>query len=130
GGNSAGQAAIFLSGIARHVHLLVRRPGLSDTMSRYLIDRIEKSPSITLRTNTEIMALEGNGQLDRVTWRNTQSGANETHAIRHIFSMTGADPNTDWLQDCVLLDDQCFIKTGFELSSGELETAKWPLRRH
>jgi thioredoxin reductase (NADPH) len=129
GGNSAGQAAVFLSGIARHVHLLVRGPGLADSMSRYLIRRIEESPAITLRTFTCIEALEGNGRLERVTWRHTPSDASETRAISHVFSMTGADANTAWLGGCLTLDERRFIKTGVELRPTELHAARWPLTR-
>ena len=92
GGNSAGQAAVFLASTARRVHMLVRGPGLADTMSRYLIRRIEENPAIVLRTRTEIVALEGNGQLERVRWRDDQTGEVETHDIRHVFMMTGAVP--------------------------------------
>ena len=130
GGNSAGQAAVFLSGIAKHVHVLVRGPGLAESMSRYLIRRIEESPAITLRSHTEIVALEGNGHLERVTWNNVKTGARETREVRHVFSMTGASPNTGWLQGCVALDDKQFVKTGSELTQEDLETAHWPLRRH
>ncbi|HKU41677.1 MAG TPA: FAD-dependent oxidoreductase, partial [Polyangiales bacterium] len=98
GGNSAGQAAVFLAENAKHVHVLVRSSGLADTMSRYLIRRIEESPTITLRPYTEIEALEGEAELERVRWRNRQTGAVETRAIRHVFLMTGADPNTAWLE--------------------------------
>jgi thioredoxin reductase (NADPH) len=129
GGNSAGQAAVFLSGIARHVHLLVRGPGLAESMSRYLIRRIEQSPNITLRTCTQIETLEGEGRLERLSWRRAETGEAEVREIRHVFSMTGADPNTGWLQDCLALDDKRFIKTGAELTPEDLETARWPLRR-
>jgi len=129
GGNSAGQAAVFLSGIARHVHLLVRGPGLADTMSRYLIRRIEESPAITLRTHTQIEALEGDGRLQRVHWRNAQAENREVHEIQHVFSMAGADANTSWLGGCLTLDAQRFIKTGADLTPEEVEAAKWPLRR-
>jgi thioredoxin reductase (NADPH) len=121
GGNSAGQAAMFLSTHAKHVHLLVRGPGLSQTMSRYLISRIEASSDITLRTRTEIEALEGNGRLEQIRWRDAQSGASETHAIQHLFLMTGACPNSAWLQGCLALDGKQFIKTGAELG------IDWPL---
>jgi thioredoxin reductase (NADPH) len=130
GGNSAGQAAVFLSGIAKHVYILVRAEGLKESMSRYLIRRIEESPAITLRTRTEVEALDGDGHLERITWRNRETGAVEVHDIRHLFSMTGADPNTDWLQGCLTLDDKNFIKTGSDLQAEELTAARWPLRRH
>ena len=129
GGNSAGQAAMFLSGIARHVHLLVRGAGLADSMSRYLIRRIEESPAITLRPHTQIEALEGDGRLERVWWRSAGAPARECREIRHVFSMTGADANTGWLGGCLALDPQRFVKTGAELTPEELETARWPLRR-
>jgi len=129
GGNSAGQAAIFLSSIAKHVHVLVRGPGLADSMSRYLIRRIEESPTITLRTHTQIVSLEGNGHLERLSWSNLESGATETRDVRHVFSMTGASPNTRWLGGCVALDDKQFIKTGADLLPEDLEAERWPLRR-
>jgi thioredoxin reductase (NADPH) len=123
GGNSAGQAAMFLSGIARHVYLLVRGPCLAKTMSQYLISRIEASQRITLMTWTRIEGLEGATGLERVRWRNTQTGADGMFEIRHVFVMTGADPNTEWLQGCLDLDANGFIKTGADVSDG------WPLRR-
>jgi thioredoxin reductase (NADPH) len=129
GGNSAGQAAVYLSGIAKHVHVLVRGPGLAESMSRYLIRRIEESPSITLRSHTEVVALEGNGHLERLTWNNSQTGVTEARDVRHVFSMTGASPNTGWLQGCVALDDRQFVKTGADLSPEDLAAAHWPLRR-
>jgi thioredoxin reductase (NADPH) len=129
GGNSAGQAAVFLSGIAKHVHLVVRAGGLAESMSRYLIRRIEESPNITLRTHTQIVALEGNGRLEGLSWTNQETGVTEKRPIRHIFSMTGASPNTKWLNGCVALDEKNFIKTGADLSPQELESWRWPLRR-
>ena len=129
GGNSAGQAAVFLSGIAKHVHVLVRDSGLAASMSRYLIRRIEESANITLRTRTKIVSLEGNGHLERLSWTSEETGATESHEIRHLFSMTGARPNTAWLQGCVTLDDKQFVKTGADLSPEDLEAAHWPLKR-
>jgi thioredoxin reductase (NADPH) len=123
GGNSAGQAAIYLSGFAKRVHLSVRGPGLENTMSRYLIARIEASPNITLKPWTEVGALEGNGHLERVQCRNTKTGATEMHNVRSLFLMTGAVPNTAWLNGCLALDAKKFIQTGADLSS------EWPLRR-
>ncbi|HEV3253927.1 MAG TPA: FAD-dependent oxidoreductase [Candidatus Acidoferrales bacterium] len=117
GGNSAGQAAVFLAGIARHVYLLVRRPGLAETMSRYLISRIEDNPAITLLTRTEVVALEGGEHLERIRWRNRDTGEADLREIRHLFLMTGADPNTSWLDGCIALDPQRFIKTGPDLGS-------------
>jgi thioredoxin reductase (NADPH) len=129
GGNAAGQAAVFLSQTARHVYMLVRSDGLADTMSRYLIRRIEESPRITLETLTEIVGLEGKDHLDCIRWRNRGTGESEAREIRHVFVMTGATPSTRWLNGCVVLDEKGFIKTGSELSQEELSTAKWPLPR-
>ena len=129
GGNSAGQAAVFLAQTAKRVHMLVRGSGLAESMSRYLIRRIEQNPAIVLRTNTEIVALEGSNHLERVRWRNDQTGSIETHDIRHVFVMTGAVPSTDWLRGCVALDAKGFIKTGPDLSQDDLAAAHWPLVR-
>jgi thioredoxin reductase (NADPH) len=129
GGNSAGQAAVFLSQTARHVHLLVRSGGLANSMSRYLIRRIEESPNITLRTHTEITALEGSDHLERVQWRDNRTGNADTRNISHVFIMTGATPNTRWLHGCLVLDDKAFIKTGPDLSPDDLHAAHWPLAR-
>lgn len=129
GGNSAGQAAVFLSQSCRHVHVLVRGAGLADTMSRYLIRRIEESPSITLHTFTELVDLQGDGQLEQVTWRNKQTGESETRPIRHVFLMTGAVPNTAWLHGCVAVDDNGFIKAGSDITVEDLSHASWPLKR-
>jgi thioredoxin reductase (NADPH) len=129
GGNSAGQAAVYLSQTVRRVHMLVRSKGLAGSMSRYLIRRIEESPNITLLTRTEIVSLEGEDRLERVTWRDNESGTQETHGIRHVFVMTGAVPSTDWLRGCVALDDKGFIKTGPALTPEDLAAAKWPLTR-
>ncbi len=129
GGNSAGQAAVFLAQTARHVHILVRGSGLRETMSRYLVRRIEENPAITLHTRTEVIGLEGDGQLEQVRWRNNETGAVETRAIRHIFTLMGAQPNTGWLGQCVALDAQGFIKTGPALTPEDLIQAKWPLQR-
>jgi thioredoxin reductase (NADPH) len=128
GGNSAGQAAVFLSRAVRRLHMLVRGEGLAESMSRYLIRQIEETPNITLRTRTQIEALEGNGQLERVTWRDS-AGTRTTVDVRHVFLMTGADPNTAWLRGCVALDEKGFVKTGQDLGPGDLERVKWPLVR-
>jgi thioredoxin reductase (NADPH) len=127
GANSAGQAAVFLSTKARHVHVLIRSGGLAATMSRYLIRRIDDSPIIDLRTNTEIVGLDGDTHLERVTWRDKTTGETETRAIRHVFMMTGAVPNTSWVRGCLALDDKGFVKTGNALTPGDLES--WPLPR-
>jgi thioredoxin reductase (NADPH) len=129
GGNSAGQAAVFLAGNGRRVQLLVRSNGLAQSMSRYLIRRIEDSPNITVHTRTEITALEGKGRLERVTWQTGPNGKPQTYAIRHVFLMTGAIPNTDWLQGCVALDDKGFVKTGPDLHGDDAAPDGWPLSR-
>jgi thioredoxin reductase (NADPH) len=129
GGNSAGQAAMFLSQKARHVHMLVRSESLSQSMSRYLIRRIEESPAITLRTRTEITALGGDGHLEQVCWRDGGTGAVEPRPIRHVFLMTGGVPNAVWLRGCVALDAQGFVKTGPDLTKDDLSAAAWPLTR-
>jgi thioredoxin reductase (NADPH) len=119
GGNSAGQAAVFLSRTARHVHMLVRADDLAESMSRYLIRRIEDAPNITLHARCQIEALEGSGHLERVRWHQREDGASE-RAIRHVFMMTGAVPNTQWLAGCVALDDKGFVKTGPDLAPNEI----------
>ena len=124
GGNSAGQAAIFLAGTCRMVHLLVRSKGLAATMSQYLIRRIEDTSNIELRMQTEITALEGEDQLARVTWR-TAGQAPETHEIGHVFLMTGALPCTGWLNSCIALNDKGFVRTGSELRKDELAGPTW-----
>jgi thioredoxin reductase (NADPH) len=128
GGNSAGQAAIFLAQTARKVHMLVRSNGLSDTMSRYLIQRIEENPAIELHYKTEITALDGGAHLERVTWKESASGESSVHAIRHVFIMAGASPRTEWLRGCVALDDKGFILTGRDLDAATGAPA-WTLAR-
>lgn len=129
GGNSAGQAAVFLAGSCRHVHIMVRSDGLAETMSHYLIRRIQESPNITLHTRTQISSLEGEDELEHVTWTDARTGAQERRPIRHVFLMTGAAPNTAWLKDCVNLDEKGFVRTGSDLSKDELAAARWPLSR-
>src|SRR5207249_68601 len=90
---------------------------------------IEDNPAIDLRTHTQIIALEGNGHLERVRWRDDRRGDIETNDIRHVFMMTGAVPNTGWLARCLALDDKGFIKTGPDLSQNDLALAGWPLTR-
>jgi thioredoxin reductase (NADPH) len=129
GGNSAGQAAVFLAQNAKHLYLLVRGRGLADSMSRYLIRRIEQTPNITLMSNTEVVGLEGSNHLERVTLRNNQTGREEARSIAHVFLMMGAEPNTSWLNRCLVLDGKGFIKTGPELSQEELIEGRWSLTR-
>jgi len=126
GGNSAGQAAVFLSRHASHVHLLVRGDDLKATMSDYLISRIISSDRITLHTQTEITDLQGDRHLEQVTWHDRSANTIETQEIRHVFLMIGAVPNTGWLQDCLTLDEKGFICTGIQL----IDRQNWTLERH
>jgi thioredoxin reductase (NADPH) len=129
GGNSAGQAAMFLSKTVKRVYVLVRGGSLASTMSRYLIRRIEDSETVEVHTQTEIVGLDGANHLERVRWRDKTTGIEDEHAIRHVFMMTGAVPNTGWLKDCIALDDKGFVKTGGSLTPEDLATWKWPLPR-
>jgi thioredoxin reductase (NADPH) len=128
GGNSAGQAAVFLASSSRHVHMLVRSDGLAESMSRYLIGRIEETPNISLHTRTRVTALDGSDRLERVCWTH-RNGEQEGFDLKHVFLMTGARPNTDWLRGCVVLDDHSFVKTGPDLGKEQLADARWNLPR-
>jgi thioredoxin reductase (NADPH) len=112
GGNSAGQAALYLSGAAKHVHHIIRGPSLGSTMSQYLISRIERSPHITLYTDTEIEKLEGAPTLESVTWKNRKTGQTTRKPIGTVFVMIGAEPNSGWLYGTVKLDKKGFVLTG------------------
>jgi thioredoxin reductase (NADPH) len=127
GGNSAGQAAMFLSKSCRHVHVLVRGRGLAASMSRYLIRRIEETPNVTIHARTRIVALAGSDSLERVTFIDDTTGTTSTLPIGHIFSMTGAKPQTEWLAGCLLLDDKGFILTGSDLPSGTTYRGRRPM---
>jgi thioredoxin reductase (NADPH) len=129
GGNSAGQAALFLARHVERVHLLVRGPSLAASMSQYLIGRIVETPNLELRTQTEIVAAEGAVHLERTTWLDKARGERTTRPIRHVFLMTGASPNTAWLEGCVLLDEKGFVRTGSDLRAEELRDARWSLPR-
>jgi thioredoxin reductase (NADPH) len=129
GGNSAGQAAVFLAQTTKRVHMLVRSNSLAGSMSRYLIRRIENSPTIVFRPHVEIVALEGGEHLDSVYWRNNETEQTEKHDISHVFVMTGADPNTEWLNGCLALDPKGFIKTGPDLLSENQSSVGWPIMR-
>jgi thioredoxin reductase (NADPH) len=129
GGNSAGQAAVFLSSTAAHVHILVRGQGLAATMSDYLVRRIEQSPRITLHTHSAITELEGEQNLSAVTWRNSATGVDVRTAIGGLFVMIGAEPNTEWLGGCLELDAGGFVVTGMDAgqtqrTGGQFATAK------
>src|SRR5580700_3391054 len=120
GGNSAGQAAVFLASHARHVRVLVRGPGLSSTMSRYLIERIAGSPNITVLGETEVVEVLGTTDqgLQGVRWRNRRTGAEEQHAIAHLFVFTGADPVAAWLNGSgIPIDEKGFIRAGADVRS-------------
>lgn len=129
GGNSAGQAAVFLASVAAHVQVLVRGRGLAESMSRYLIQRIENTSNVALRARTQVEVLEGDSGLERIGWRHLDSGERETRNIRNLFLMTGADPNTGWLEGCLLLDEKKFVKTGADLLPEDLASVRWPLPR-
>jgi thioredoxin reductase (NADPH) len=129
GGNSAGQAATFLSRTAKHVHVMVRGLNLAASMSRYLLRRIEETPNITVHFSSQVIAVRGEEGLESVTWRNDITGEIVSSPIRHLFVMTGARPRTDWLRGCVSLDANGFVQTGHELSAEALVRARWPLQR-
>jgi thioredoxin reductase (NADPH) len=129
GGNSAGQAAVFLAQTAAQVYILVRGKGLAETMSRYLIRRIEETPNIALHAHCEIEAVEGEAQLELVTWRNRVTGERTARRLRHVFLMIGAMPNTEWLAGCIAVDAKGFILTGGELSPEMLTASAWPVSR-
>lgn len=128
GGNSAGQAAVFLAQTARKVYMLVRSHRLSDTMSRYLIQRIEENPLIELHFKTEIVSLAGDTHLESVTWQEKNGGQPSDHPIRHVFIMAGASPRTEWLKSCLALDSKDFILTGRDLD-GVAKAPAWTLPR-
>jgi thioredoxin reductase (NADPH) len=129
GGNSAGQAAVFLAQTTKRVYMLIRSSGLASSMSRYLIRRIEDSPNIVVRPHTEIVGITGENHLESVRWQDNQTGKTEDRKISHVFVMTGADPNTRWLDGCIALDAKGFIKTGPDLSSENLNASNWSLAR-
>ena len=130
GANSAGQAAVFLAETAHKVYMLVRGKTLSETMSRYLTQRITQHPVIELHFESELVALEGESHLERVTWLDRSSGKKSTREVRHVFVMAGASPHNDWLRGCVALDQQGFILTGRDLDPVLANAPqKWPLGR-
>jgi thioredoxin reductase (NADPH) len=131
GGNSAGQAAVFLAQTARKVYMLVRGADMASTMSRYLIQRISNNPSIELHCNTELAELAGTNRLEEVVWRDQGTQTSSCVQVHHVFVMTGASPNTAWLQDCVALDEKGFVLTGPDLPAEKKSDADrvWPLSR-
>jgi thioredoxin reductase (NADPH) len=123
GGNSAGQAVVFLAPKVKHLHLSIRGKSLEASMSKYLIDRIKALPNVTLYTGTEIVALGGDsGGLASATFRTRATGEEKTYSLRHLFLFIGADPNAEWLDECVETDDKGFVITGtrFEEDAGRL----------
>jgi thioredoxin reductase (NADPH) len=126
GGNSAGQAAVYLSGFVKHVHILVRSQGLAATMSDYLIQRIMQSPKITLHAHSKITGLHGDNILRQVSWYDGEKQVEQD--MRNLFVMIGAEPNTRWLEGCVKLDDKGFVLTGAKvcqfLSDSNFATSK------
>jgi len=131
GGNSAGQAAVYLSQTASKVNMLVRSGNLSNSMSRYLVQRIIENPRIELHYKTEIIALEGDQQLECVTWRDNATNQTSTHDIHHVFIMAGASPHTAWLDHCLALDDKGFILTGRDLDDLDSKSpmSSWKIDR-
>jgi thioredoxin reductase (NADPH) len=127
GGNSAGQAAVFLAQTSSMVHLLVRSKKLSESMSQYLIARIEAHPRIEIHYLTQIVALAGAAHLERIKWWDDSLGLEVTRPVRHVFVMAGAAPRTDWLEDSFVLDKKGFVVTGSDLV--EYENVQWPLSR-
>jgi thioredoxin reductase (NADPH) len=132
-GNSAGQAAVFLADASRHVHLLARSGDIGKSMSRYLVRRLEQTPNVIVHVGSEIVSIDGGPHLERIAWRSHRrpTSANGLHEceIRHLFSMVGAIPCTDWVRGCVALDHAGFVRTGTELSAEDLTAAGWPLPR-
>ncbi|MFI9722219.1 FAD-dependent oxidoreductase [Streptomyces sp. NPDC052396] len=116
GANSAGQAAVFLSRHARRVHMLIRGPGLSENMSRYLQDRIDASERVLVHPHTELTAFDGDEHLSRVQWADNQTGATQSHTIANVFLMLGATPNTDWLHGCLDTDHRGFVRVGTDVT--------------
>jgi thioredoxin reductase (NADPH) len=128
GGNSAGQAAVFLAQHAACVEMLVRSKNLKETMSRYLVQRIEENPRIQVRYSSELTTLEGEAHLEQVSWIQKDTGQISTQPIRHVFVMAGASPRTEWLSGCLSLDKKGFVLTGHDLAP-ETSPISWPLSR-
>ncbi len=129
GGNSAGQAVVFLAPKVKHLHMVVRGKGLEATMSRYLIDRIAALPNVTLYTGAEVVALEGDetGALASATFRGVDSGNLHTYPLRHLFLFIGAEPNGDWLAKRVAVDPKGFVVTGGDFAPTDQPVGRAPL---
>jgi thioredoxin reductase (NADPH) len=120
---------VFLSATSSVVHMLVRSAGLADTMSRYLIRRIQDSSNIKLHVKTQITAFEGTDELERLTWTSSPGDAPQTFPIRHVFLMTGAVPSTTWLGGCIALNEKSFILTGPDVGAENLDRGRWGTSR-
>lgn len=129
GGNSAGQAAVYLSGRARKVSVLIRRDNLADTMSQYLIRRIESTPNIELVVHTEVQRLVGHAGIETIHVRNNQTGEETAMDATHLFLFIGAQPASHFLDEKIIRDDKGFVRTGDTLTAEHLEQAQWPLER-
>lgn len=129
GGNSAGQAAMFLSRNARHVHILIRRESLVSSMSQYLIDRIERAANISVHAFSEVSGLDAGEQLQAITVTNNQTGESRRIDTEHLFLFIGAKPASGYAHDDLLRDDKGFIKTGPALSDNDLGHVNWSLDR-
>jgi len=127
GGNSAGQAAVFLAQTSSKVHLLVRSTELSESMSQYLVARIDAHPRIEIHYLTQIVAVTGNAHLESIEWKDDSLGLKVTKLIRHVFVMAGAAPRTEWLEDSFVLDKKGFVVTGPDLIG--YKNTQWPLSR-
>jgi thioredoxin reductase (NADPH) len=128
GGNSAGQAAVYLASHVQKVHVLVRGSGLASSMSRYLVDRLEALPNLELHTHSEVTHLIGDaaGDLSGIRWRNHRTGEEQQHDIRYLFLFIGADPNSAWLEQCgVAVDPKGFVRTGIDLKPADLGVESW-----
>jgi thioredoxin reductase (NADPH) len=129
GGNSAGQAAVFLAGRAQKVSIAVRGPGLAESMSDYLVKRIESLPNVELLTHTEIVALRGEPRLSGATLRDNRTGNTQDVECAHVFIFVGAQPATDFARDLLALDDKGFVLTGDAIPNDALRAAGWMLNR-
>ena len=129
GANSAGQAAVYLSRAANSVTILVRGPSLRKSMSHYLIEQIEQIPKIRVRTCTEIAEAHGDGHLERITLRDSNTGGTEVVDAQWLFVFIGAAPLTGWLDGVVHRDERGFVLAGPDLQAGGERLAGWPLDR-
>lgn len=129
GGNSAGQSAVYLSRYAREVHIVVRRGSLQETMSHYLVDQIAKTPNIRVRHSTDLERVDGNGQVERVTFKSSADGTSQTEAVDAVFVFIGTRPQGNWLPPSVLRDAKGFVLTGRDLQADPAYSRVWKERR-